>query len=110
MYKLCLLTFSIKPFLLLKELIILDKLQANGTHNPTLLLRKMHKQYTALLIHTCFVMLLKGVHTAVCMYVCILATQRATLAGLLWHSIYCLVIWGLCFSLHPKFLCPCDKN
>ena len=54
---------------------------------------------------TCFVMLLKG--PQVCMCVCILATQRATLAGLFWHSIYRLVIWGLSFSLHPKFLCPC---
>lgn len=54
---------------------------------------------------TCFVMWLKA--PEVCMCVCILATQRATLAGLLWHSIYRLVIWGLSFSLHPKFLCPC---
>lgn len=42
-----------------------------------------------------------------CLCVCILATQPATLAGLFWHSIYCPVIWGLSFSLHPKFLCPC---
>lgn len=61
---------------------MLDKLQANGTHNLALLMRMVHKQCTALLIHTCFVMLLRGVYAGVCMYVCILATQRATLAGL----------------------------
>lgn len=43
----------------------------------------------------------------VCMCVCILAIECATLAGLFWHSIYRLVIWSLSFSLHPKFLCPC---
>lgn len=42
-----------------------------------------------------------------CVRVCILATQPATLASLFWHSIYCPVIWGFSFSLHPKFLCPC---
>lgn len=51
----------------------------------------------------CFVTLLKELR----MWVCILATQLATLASLFWHSIYCPVIWGLSFSLHPKFLCPC---
>lgn len=53
---------------------------------------------------TCFVILLKE---QLRMWVCILATQLATLASLFWHSIYCPVIWGLSFSLHPKFLCPC---
>ena len=85
---------------------IISKCFAN-THNPLLPFTKKSRWCTVLLcrICTCFVMLLKG--RGVCMCVCILATQRATLAGLFWHSIYRRVIWGLSFSLHPKFLCPC---
>lgn len=43
----------------------------------------------------------------VCTCVCVLATYPATLDGLFWSSIYCLVIWSLSFSLHSNFLCPC---
>lgn len=89
---------------------MLDTLQANVWQIPTIhysYSERKHTRCTVLpcSICTCFVMLLKG--PEVCMCVCILAAQRATLAGLFWHSIYCLVIWGLSFSLHPKFLCPC---
>lgn len=75
------------------------------THNPPLLFNKRRTQCTFLLcgIWTCFVMSLKG--PAVC--VCVGHSACATLAGLLWHSIYGAVIWSLSFSLHPKFLCPC---
>lgn len=56
-------------------------------------------------LFNCFVILLKGPQPD--MWVCILATQPATLAGLFCHSIYCLAISGFRFSLHLKFLCPC---
>lgn len=42
-----------------------------------------------------------------CMCTCTPATQSSTLAGRLRHSIYGAVIWGLAFSLRPKFWCPC---
>lgn len=77
-----------------------------SSNNPCFLSHGAPYVYTCCMcIFTCFVMLLT--RAEVCMCVCILAIQCATLAFLFWHSIYRPVIWGLSFSLHPKFLCPC---
>lgn len=82
--------FSLRSHLLMRILLLLytyytrqitSKCLGN-THNPLLLLRKNYTRCTVLLcsICTCVLVLLKG--SEVCICVCILATQPATLAGL----------------------------
>lgn len=82
-------------------------LYQQNIHNIVVVFRKTCISSTVGLcrIGTFSAILLRKLEVARC--VCILATWRATLAGPLWHSIYRRVIWGLSFSLHPKFLCPC---